>query len=48
MTARVIRFPVTSAEPIQLVLALDGVGIREPKRRKRHRAPHPWVAAKAA
>lgn len=40
--ARLVTLPVTSAVPTQLVLGLDGVGIRKP-RRKRSRGRHPWM-----
>lgn len=35
MTARLHRFPVTSDHPTQLVLGLEGVGIRKPRRRRK-------------
>lgn len=43
--ARLVTLPVTPTEaPVQLVLCLDGVGIRKP-RRKRSRGRHPWLPA---
>lgn len=40
--ATIRRLPVIPlAQPIQLVLGLDGVGISRPKA-KRHRKRHPW------
>lgn len=41
---RIVTLSVTSAVPTQLVLGLDGVGIRKP-RRKRSRGRHPWLPA---
>lgn len=35
MTARVHRLPVINPHPVQLVLGLDGVGIRKRKRRRK-------------
>lgn len=44
MTARVRRLPVVPlAQPIQLVLGLDGIGIERPRKRRHAKAPHPWL-----
>ncbi len=49
MARRVTPLPVVPlAQPVQLVLGLNGVGIVRPKRRRARRTPGPWLAARKA
>jgi hypothetical protein len=42
--AKPVRLPVVPlAQPIQLVLGLDGVGIEKPRKRRARRTPSPWL-----
>lgn len=42
--SRVRRLPVVPlAQPIQLVLGLDGIGIERPRKRRVRRVPDPWL-----
>lgn len=34
---------VPLAQPIQLVLGLDGIGIERPRKRRVRRTPSPWL-----
>lgn len=43
---RVRRLPVTSPVPTQLVLGMP-LGIERPRKRRRAKAPHPWLPAAA-